>query len=61
MIMPFPILLSERRTPFGVYDQNISTRWVSIGADLDAAEFAVENIRRRFLPARSPKRADGHC
>ncbi|AGA90791.1 Rhodopirellula transposase [Thioflavicoccus mobilis 8321] len=32
--------------PYGVYDQSANVGWVSVGTDHDAAEFAVERIRR---------------
>ena len=32
--------------PYGVYDQSANDGWVSVGTDHDAAEFAVESIRR---------------
>ncbi|RJP31431.1 MAG: ISAzo13 family transposase, partial [Candidatus Omnitrophota bacterium] len=32
--------------PYGIYDQTVNRGWVSVGADHDTAEFAVESIRR---------------
>jgi hypothetical protein len=36
----------DRVNPYGVYDQTANVGWVSVGADHDTSEFAVESIRR---------------
>jgi len=36
----------SRATPCGIYDVGRNSGWVSVGADHDTAEFAVETIRR---------------
>jgi Rhodopirellula transposase DDE domain len=35
-----------KAVPYGVYDLSADTGWVSVGADGDTAQFAVESIRR---------------
>lgn len=35
-----------RANPYGVYDINTNSAWVSVGIDHDTATFAVESIRR---------------
>jgi hypothetical protein len=42
----FPIPEPGRANPYGIYDIGLNTGWVSVSVDHDAAEFAVENIRR---------------
>jgi hypothetical protein len=37
----------KRAVPYGVYDINNNTGWVSVGTDHDTAAFAVNAIRRR--------------
>jgi len=36
----------KRAVPYGVYDINNNTGWVSVGTDHDTAAFAVNAIRR---------------
>jgi hypothetical protein len=38
-----------RANPYGVYDLQNNTAWVSVGVDHDTATFAVESIRRWWL------------
>src|SRR6476619_2868111 len=38
--------ITDKATPYGVYDLATDTGWVSVGTDHDTAEFAVETIRR---------------
>lgn len=38
-----------RAAPYGVYDINSNTGWVSVGVDHDTATFAVETIRRWWV------------
>jgi len=35
-----------KASPYGVYDINDNTAWVSVGISSDTAEFAVESVRR---------------
>ena len=35
-----------KAVPYGVYDVNANTGWVSVGVDHDTAQFAAETIRR---------------
>jgi len=42
----FPDPLLGKANPYGVYDINANTGWVSVGTDHDTAAFAVETIRR---------------
>jgi len=44
--------------PYGVYDQNANTGWVSVGTDHDTAEFAVESIRRWWSKMRKLRYTD---
>lgn len=46
-----PVILSivlGKVDPCGVYDPVANVGWVSVGVDHDAAEFAVETLRRRW-------------
>ena len=45
----FPDPKLPKANPYGVFDINTNTGWVSIGTDHDTAEFAVETIRRWWL------------
>ena len=47
-----------RVSPHGVYDLTASEAWVSVGANHDTAEFAVESIRRRCLEMGRPLYGD---
>ena len=42
----FPLPGLGRATPYGVYDLNDNSAWVSVGVDHDTAQFAVEAVRR---------------
>jgi transposase len=42
----FPIEGLGRATPYGVYDLNENSAWVSVGTDHDTSAFAVETLRR---------------
>ncbi len=45
----FPDPKLPKANPYGVFDINTNTGWVSVGTDHDTAEFAVETIRRWWL------------
>ena len=45
----FPDKNQSKGLPYGVYDVQENTGWVSVGTDHDTAEFAVETIRRWWL------------
>ncbi len=42
----FPDKNQSKGLPYGVYDVQENTGWVSVGTDHDTAKFAVETIRR---------------
>jgi len=43
-----------KASPYGIYDIDQDTGWVSVGIDHDTAEFAVESIRRWWRRMGSP-------
>ncbi len=45
----FPDKNQSKGLPYGGYDVQENTGWVSVGTDHDTAEFAVETIRRWWL------------
>jgi transposase len=42
----FPLPDLGKATPYGVYDLNDNSAWVSVGVDHDTGQFAVETLRR---------------
>jgi transposase len=42
----FPLPDLGKATPYGVYDLNDNSAWVSVGGDHDTGQFAVETLRR---------------
>src|SRR5215218_4343022 len=42
----FPLPDLGQATPYGVYDLNDNSAWVSVGVDHDTGQFAVETLRR---------------
>jgi transposase len=42
----FPLPELGKATPYGVYDLNDNSAWVSVGVDHDTGQFAVETLRR---------------
>ena len=52
----------KRAVPYGIYDINNNTGWVSVGTDHDTASFAVNAIRRWWKAMgkkRYPKKLEG--
>jgi transposase len=46
MVHDFMDPLLGRGIPYGIFDQNTNTGWVSVGVDHDTSVFSVETIRR---------------
>jgi transposase len=50
----FPLPDLGRATPYGVYDLNDNSAWVSVGVDHDTGQFAVETLRRWWYAMGQP-------
>jgi hypothetical protein len=50
----FPLPDLGKATPYGVYDLNDNSAWVSVGVDHDTGQFAVETLRRWWYAMGQP-------
>jgi transposase len=50
----FPLPELGKATPYGVYDLNDNSAWVSVGVDHDTGQFAVETLRRWWYAMGQP-------
>src|SRR3954462_8345921 len=50
----FPLPDLGKATPYGVYDLNDNSAWLSVGVDHDTGQFAVETLRRWWYAMGQP-------